>query len=96
MNKNVSETPKRGFAARTVDKETLYVRKGYTLVRCEGECHTTGGDGCMLCMGVTWGWVVRAIPGAPKALTAKEKREIAESLGLTAVRGAVSGKVYFE
>jgi hypothetical protein len=45
------------------DHQTLYVRRGFVLIECNGEAHQPGNldvDGCSLCAPF-WGW--RAVRG---------------------------------
>lgn len=61
MKHNVSHGPKRGFVrVERGNRRPVYVRKGFHLVPCDGEAHTSAYiDNCMLCAPL-WGDI--AIP----------------------------------
>lgn len=43
------------------------VTKSMICTPCIGECHNSGGDGCMLCINASWGWMPESdyIEGTP-------------------------------
>jgi hypothetical protein len=57
----ISDKPRKGFELHAESKH--YVRKGYTLVKCNGEAHSNAYiDHCMVCLGDRWGWTVEKLP----------------------------------
>ncbi len=50
----------RGFRARMVGHREYYVRLGFIASKCTGEAHSNAYiDHCSVCLGDTWGVVVR-------------------------------------
>jgi hypothetical protein len=58
---NVSVVPKRGYYRVVRGKLVAHVKRGYVLIRCNGEAHKPGNrhlDNCLLCGDGPWGWCV--------------------------------------
>lgn len=55
----------RTFYYYEVGGSSFAVKKGYTLVKCDGEAHSNPYiDNCMCCLNHAWGWI--AVPMEPK------------------------------
>lgn len=76
IEQTVSESPKRGFYEVEVSGRSVYVKRGYELVECEGEAHSNVHiDHCMLCVNGTWGWMVQRQPAARVLRLLEEARD---------------------
>ena len=72
----VSESAKRGYYEIELDGRSVFVKRGYELVACEGEAHGNAFiDHCMLCVSGTWGWVAQRQPSSRVLRLLEEARD---------------------